>query len=186
MSALPPKREMPYVHLGKSGPKISRIILGCMSYGTPEWEKWVLPEEESIKIIKAAYDAGINAFDTSNVYSNGVSEIVLGKAIKQNNLPREEIVVMTKVYFPVCKEPGSQWLHDADADKAGYVNQSTLCKIMPLQTIHINAKPLQSCLPRGRARNDATLKQVSPRLLVASSRDQLKRKQKEARQTVHF
>jgi hypothetical protein len=57
----------------------------------------VLPEEEGIKHIKAAYDAGIQTFDTANVYSNGLSEIILGKAIKQHNLPRDEIVVLTKV-----------------------------------------------------------------------------------------
>ncbi len=68
-----------------------------MSYGSPEWEPWVLGEEESLKHIKAAYDAGINAFDTADVYSYGESEIILGKAIKQFNLPRDEIVVLTKV-----------------------------------------------------------------------------------------
>ncbi|EEB88059.1 hypothetical protein MPER_14326, partial [Moniliophthora perniciosa FA553] len=83
--------------LGKSGLKVSRIILGCMSYGDKDWEQWLLPEEEGIKHIKAAYDAGINTFDTANIYSNGTSEIILGKAIKQLGLPREEIVVMTKV-----------------------------------------------------------------------------------------
>jgi len=68
-----------------------------MSYGDPEWQGWVLGEEESLKHIKYAYDAGINTFDTANVYSNGASEVILGKAIKQFNLPRDEIVVMTKV-----------------------------------------------------------------------------------------
>ncbi|KAG8999736.1 hypothetical protein FRB94_014090 [Tulasnella sp. JGI-2019a] len=92
---------MPYVRLGSSGLKVSRLILGCMSYGTSQWLKWVLDEEESIKHIKAAYDLGINTFDTANLYSNGVSEIVLGKAIKQHNLPRDELVVMTKVYYPL-------------------------------------------------------------------------------------
>ncbi|KAG8873896.1 hypothetical protein FRB98_008720, partial [Tulasnella sp. 332] len=70
-----------------------------MSYGSPKWQPWVLEEEESIKHIKEAYDSGINAFDTANVYSNGASEIVLGKAIKQHQLPRDEIVIMTKVFF---------------------------------------------------------------------------------------
>lgn len=68
-----------------------------MSYGTPEWQGWVLPEEEGLKHIKAAYDMGIQSFDTANIYSNGASEVILGKAIKQFNLPREELVIMTKV-----------------------------------------------------------------------------------------
>ncbi|CAE6404697.1 unnamed protein product [Rhizoctonia solani] len=95
------KKNMQYVRLGNSGLKVSRIILGTMSYGSPEWQKWVLDEEESIKHIKLAYEMGIQTFDTANAYSNGLSEVVLGKAIKQLNLPRDEIVVMTKVYFQV-------------------------------------------------------------------------------------
>ncbi|KAG8747445.1 hypothetical protein FRC10_001116 [Ceratobasidium sp. 414] len=71
-----------------------------MTYGSSEWQKWVLDdEEEGIRHIKAAYDLGIQTFDTANVYSNGLSEVILGKAIKRLNLPRDGIVVMTKVYF---------------------------------------------------------------------------------------
>ncbi|KAH8113766.1 aryl-alcohol dehydrogenase [Phellopilus nigrolimitatus] len=90
------KTTMPYVRLGKSGLKVSRIILGCMTYGDSGWAGWLLPEEEGLKHIKAAYDAGIQTFDTADVYSNGLSEIILGKAIKKYNLPRNEIVVLTK------------------------------------------------------------------------------------------
>ncbi|KAJ6596994.1 aryl-alcohol dehydrogenase [Mycena vulgaris] len=120
---------MKYVRLGNSGLKVSRIILGCMSYGTPEWQSWVLTEEEGLKHIKVAYDAGINTFDTANVYSNGESEIVLGKAIKHFNLPRDEIVVMTKVYFTVGREPGVAFLGKGEnPDNAGYVNQHGLSR----------------------------------------------------------
>ncbi|KAL5522591.1 hypothetical protein ACEPAG_8608 [Sanghuangporus baumii] len=79
--------EMPYVRLGNSGLKVSKIIMGCMSYGSKEWKPWVLEEEEGLKHIKAAYDAGIQTFDTANIYSNGLSEIILGKAIKKFNFP---------------------------------------------------------------------------------------------------
>ncbi|KAE9405603.1 aryl-alcohol dehydrogenase [Gymnopus androsaceus JB14] len=103
--------KVTYVRLGNSGLKVSRIILGCMSYGSPEWQAWVLPEEEGIKHIKAAYDAGINTFDTANVYSNGVSE--------QHNLPREDIVVLTKVFFPVGKTPGENTAADPFINKRG-------------------------------------------------------------------
>ncbi|KAG6882674.1 hypothetical protein C0993_009610, partial [Termitomyces sp. T159_Od127] len=91
-----PKSKMPYVRLGNSGLKVSRIILGTMQYGTPQWQEWVLGEEEAIKHIKFAYDSGIQTFDTANAYSNGLSEIILGKAIKQLQLPREEIVILSK------------------------------------------------------------------------------------------
>ncbi|KAF7976894.1 hypothetical protein HWV62_5447 [Athelia sp. TMB] len=78
------------VRLGKSGLKVSKIILGCMSCGLPGGPTpWSLGEEEGIAHIKAAYDAGINTFDTANVYSNGLSEVILGKAIKKHNLNRE-------------------------------------------------------------------------------------------------
>ncbi|OSX63417.1 hypothetical protein POSPLADRAFT_1045746 [Postia placenta MAD-698-R-SB12] len=105
MSAIPelPSKRIPYgtalVRLGKSGLKVSKIILGCMTYSSYEgWagQNWWVPEEEAIKHIKYAYDAGIQTFDTANVYSNGQSEEILGRAIKKLNLPREEIVVMTK------------------------------------------------------------------------------------------
>ena len=72
-----------------------RPILSTL--GSPEWEPWVLDEEDSIQQIKFAYDAGVQTFDTANIYSNGLSEVVLGKAIKQHCFPRSEIVVMTKV-----------------------------------------------------------------------------------------
>ncbi|ESK90783.1 aryl-alcohol dehydrogenase [Moniliophthora roreri MCA 2997] len=119
----PRPTKMQYVRLGKSGLKVSRIILGCMSYGDKDWEQWVLSEEEGIKHIKAAYDAGINTFDTANVYSNGMSEIILGKAIKQLGLPREEIVVMTKVLPLTSSVRVSRILNGMNAEKDGYVNQ---------------------------------------------------------------
>ncbi|KAH9080345.1 Aldo/keto reductase [Lactarius deliciosus] len=115
-------RRIPYVRLGKSGLKVSRIILGCMSYGNPEWRKWVLGEAEGIEQIKFAYENGIQTFDTADVYSNGLSEVILGKAIKQLNLPREEIVVMTKLHHVVARSPGEQLFSD-NVDNLGYVNQ---------------------------------------------------------------
>ncbi|KAJ8655902.1 hypothetical protein O0I10_008342 [Lichtheimia ornata] len=92
---------MEYANLGKTGLRVSRICLGFMSYGDARWNGWAMDIEESLDLIKKAYDAGINFFDTANVYSNGKSEEILGKAIKQFNMPRDRIVVATKVYFPV-------------------------------------------------------------------------------------
>jgi aryl-alcohol dehydrogenase-like predicted oxidoreductase len=74
-----------------------------MSYGSPEWSPWIKNEEESIKIIKQAYEAGINFFDTADVYSNGQSEIVLGKALKELTAPRGRVVIATKVFFSTIK-----------------------------------------------------------------------------------
>lgn len=119
---------MQYVRLGNSGLKVSRLILGCMTYGSSKWQGWVLNEEESIKHIKFAYDNGINAFDTANIYSNGLSEEVLGKAIKQLNLPRDEIVVMTKVWGTVAREVSEVVFSADQADSSGYVNQHGLSR----------------------------------------------------------
>ncbi|KAF4603131.1 hypothetical protein EYR38_003536 [Pleurotus pulmonarius] len=120
--------KMQYVNLGKSGLKVSKIILGCMSYGTPQWQGWVLPEEEGIKHIKFAYDHGIQTFDTADVYSNGESEVILGKAIKQHNLPRDEIVVMTKLCGAVSPDPTFVGFSTENLDAQGFVNQYGLSR----------------------------------------------------------
>ncbi|KAG8946630.1 hypothetical protein FRC04_011524 [Tulasnella sp. 424] len=121
--------QMKYVRLGKSGLKVSKIILGCMSYGLKECFGWVLEEDEALEHIKFAYDLGINAFDTANVYSNGESERILGEAIKKYNLPRDEIVIMTKVHHLVGRTPQFvDHLSEADKDKQRYVNQYGLSR----------------------------------------------------------
>ncbi|HQV70505.1 MAG TPA: aldo/keto reductase [Thermoflexales bacterium] len=88
---------MQYVNLGKTGLKVSRICLGMMTYGTPQWREWVLPESESRPFIKRALEAGINFFDTADVYSLGVSEEVTGRALR-DMARRENVVVATKVH----------------------------------------------------------------------------------------
>ncbi|EIM87501.1 Aldo/keto reductase [Stereum hirsutum FP-91666 SS1] len=138
-------RRVPYVRVGNSGLKVSKLVLGCMSYGSPEWSPWVLEEEEAIKHIKAAYDAGIQSFDTSNVYSNGLSEVILGKAIKQLNLPREEIVVMTKLCAVVGRTPSTpvQRRAPAQLDADGYVNQYGLSRKNIFASVKASLERLQ-------------------------------------------
>src|SRR5215510_15664441 len=91
---------MDYVRLGSTGLKVSRLCLGCMTYGTSKWRPWVLDEEASRPFIKRALEHGINFFDTADVYSLGVSEEVVGRALK-DFARRDEVVVATKVYYPV-------------------------------------------------------------------------------------
>ncbi|KAF8646185.1 hypothetical protein AX16_007329 [Volvariella volvacea WC 439] len=122
------KKRVPYVRLGNSGLKVSKLILGTMQYGDPEWQRWVLGEEEAIQQIKVAYDAGIQTFDTADVYSNGLSETILGKAIKQLNLPRDEIVVMTKIFGVVERGRGITFGFGLNPDEYGYVNQHGLSR----------------------------------------------------------
>ncbi|KAG8999025.1 hypothetical protein FRB90_012172 [Tulasnella sp. 427] len=137
--------NMPYVRLGKSCLKVSRLILGCMSYGSPEWQGWVLGEEEGIKHIKAAYDLGINAFDTANLYSNGLSEVILGKAIKQHNLPRDEIVVQTKVWGTVGRETSDAlaFTSQDELHKKRYVNQNGLSRKHIFESVKHSLERLQ-------------------------------------------
>src|SRR5688572_11463513 len=88
---------MQYINLGKTGMKVSRLCLGMMSYGSKKWREWILEEEESKPFIKRALDAGINFFDTADVYSLGESERVTGNILKDLGVRRENIVVATKV-----------------------------------------------------------------------------------------
>lgn len=104
---------MDYVRLGKTGMKVSRFCLGCMSYGRPRggfdrWP-WSLSEEEGRPFIKRALDLGVNFFDTANVYANGESEAVLGRAIR-DFARREELVIATKVFSQMREEPNGQGL----------------------------------------------------------------------------
>ncbi|KAJ7584464.1 aryl-alcohol dehydrogenase [Mycena floridula] len=156
-------KSMPYVRLGLSGLKVSKIILGCMSYGSSQWAGWVLPEEEGIKHIKAAYahnflDSFSNSGSTydsppfsltngqANIYSNGESEI-LRKAIKQHNFPRDEIVVLTKLFMVVGKEPAMRFgFEPADrkkADVADYANQYDLSRKHIFDSVKHSLKRLQ-------------------------------------------
>ncbi|KAG8704979.1 hypothetical protein FRC11_009404 [Ceratobasidium sp. 423] len=137
-------KKMTYVRLGNSGLKVSRLILGLMSYGSKEWAPWVLEEEEAIQHIKTAYEAGIQTFDTANMYSNGESERILGKAIKQLNLPRDEIVVMTKLYSVVARNPGEHYIGDPQrAEANGYVNQQGLSRKHIFESIKHSLERLQ-------------------------------------------
>jgi len=88
-----------YVPLGATGMKVSRLCLGCMSYGSPSWRPWVLDEAQSQPFIRRAIELGINFFDTSDMYSLGVSEEVTGRALRKFGR-LDEIVIATKVFFP--------------------------------------------------------------------------------------
>ncbi|KAJ7928819.1 aryl-alcohol dehydrogenase [Mycena leptocephala] len=144
MSSVASSERMQYVRLGQSGLKISKIVLGCMSYGHPKYMgSWVLDEEEASKHIKAAYDAGINAFDTANAYSSGISEEILGRAIKQHQLPRDEIVVMTKVFFPLSRDPTKPLFGSTTLDSDGYANQYGLSRKHIFDSVKHSLRRLQ-------------------------------------------
>ncbi|MCL6452635.1 MAG: aldo/keto reductase [Alicyclobacillus sp.] len=102
---------MEYVRLGQTGLEVSRICLGCMSYGVPERgnHRWVLPEAESRPFIRRALELGINFFDTANVYSDGTSEEILGRALK-DFVHRDDVVIATKVNGRMHPGPNGQGL----------------------------------------------------------------------------
>ncbi|KAE8421582.1 NADP-dependent oxidoreductase domain-containing protein [Aspergillus pseudocaelatus] len=129
-SRSPEKRpKMQYQRLGNSGLKVSKIILGCMTFGNPSWEgsPWVLPEAEALPLLKKAYDCGINTWDTADTYSNGMSEILIGKALEQYNIPRSKVVIMSKLYYPVLA-PESNARPNPAVNDGGLVNQMGLSR----------------------------------------------------------
>jgi 1-deoxyxylulose-5-phosphate synthase len=100
---------MEYARLGSTGLKVSRICLGAMTYGDPAWRSWVLPEDASRPFIRRALEHGINFFDTADMYSDGKSEEVLGRALK-DFAPRDQVVVATKVYYEMSADPNARGL----------------------------------------------------------------------------
>ena len=95
---------MDYVKLGETGLDVSRLCLGMMSYGDPGWRSWVLPEDEARPLVRRAVEAGVNFFDTADMYSRGVSEEVTGKLLGEM-IRRDEVVIASKVYFPMSEGP---------------------------------------------------------------------------------
>ena len=102
---------MEYTNLGKTGLKVSRVCLGCMTYGLPERgaHTWTLDEEKTRPFIKQALELGINFFDTANAYSDGTSEEIVGRALR-DFARREEVVIATKVFFPMREGPNARGL----------------------------------------------------------------------------
>ncbi len=100
---------MEYINLGKSGLKVSRICMGMMSYGDPEWRDYILSEEECRPIIKRALELGVNFFDTADMYSLGASEEVTGRALS-DYARRDEVVIATKTYWPLSDDVNDRGL----------------------------------------------------------------------------
>ena len=100
---------MEYVALGRTGLKVSRLCLGMMTYGDPAWRDWVLPEAPARGFVERALAHGINFFDTADMYSRGVSEEILGRAVRDFSR-RSDVVIATKVYYPTGDGPNDRGL----------------------------------------------------------------------------
>ncbi|KAF9264994.1 Aldo/keto reductase [Marasmius fiardii PR-910] len=118
-----------YRRLGEAGLKVSVPILGAMSFGSPEWQSWVLGEEKSLEILKAAWDRGINTIDTANGYSNGESERIIKTFLEKYRIPRNQVIIATKCFALVADKPGIRTaLRPELRQKPQYVNQSGLSR----------------------------------------------------------
>ena len=154
---------MDYINLGQTGLKISRICLGCMTYGEPNrgTHEWTLPEAESRPFIKRALEAGINFFDTANVYSAGSSEEILGRALK-DMAPRDSVVVATKVHGAMHPYPNGGGLSrkaifaeiDASLARLGmdYVDLYQIHRFDPATPIEETLEALHDVVKSGKAR----------------------------------
>jgi aryl-alcohol dehydrogenase-like predicted oxidoreductase len=104
------ENNMDYVRLGSSGLKVSRLCLGTMTYGAKKWREWVLEEEEGRPFIRRALELGINFFDTADMYSLGVSEEILGRALRDFGPARDKVVIGTKVFNAMSDDPNARGL----------------------------------------------------------------------------
>jgi aryl-alcohol dehydrogenase-like predicted oxidoreductase len=120
--------KMEYANLGNSGLKVSKVIFGCMSFGSSKWQEWVLDEAAALPLLKHAYDVGLNTWDTADVYSNGESEKIVGKALKQYNIPRNKVVILSKCYFGVAEDGSQPPISIASANDGDFVNRTGLSR----------------------------------------------------------
>jgi aryl-alcohol dehydrogenase (NADP+) len=152
---------MEYVNLGSSGVKVSPICLGCMTYGAKKWREWVLEEPEGRPLIRQAVEAGINFFDTADVYSLGVSEEILGRALKDFGPPRDRLVIATKVFGVMGDDPNQRGLsrkhifHSIDGSlrrlQTDYVDLYQIHRFDPATSIEETLEALNDVVRAGKA-----------------------------------
>src|SRR5271154_2462228 len=154
---------MKHLTLGNTGLEISPLCLGCMTFGTPERgdHPWTLPEQQSRPLIRKAIEMGINFFDTANAYSDGSSEEIVGQALKDYTR-RDEVVIATKVFFPMSKGPNGGGLSrkaimtaiDASLRRLGtdYVDLYQIHRWDPTTPIEETLEALHDVVKAGKAR----------------------------------
>ena len=131
---------MEYALLGRTGVTVSRLCLGCMSYGSKEWRPWVLEDEDARPFFRRAVEAGINFFDTADAYSLGRSEEVTGRALREYAV-RDEIVIATKVFMSMNDRPNMgglsrKHIRQACEDSLRRLGRASLRYARPKQVIH--------------------------------------------------
>jgi 1-deoxyxylulose-5-phosphate synthase len=153
---------MNYTRLGTSGLRVSRIALGCMSFGTPQPDTpWALEEREAEPLFRQALELGITFWDTANIYGNGTSEEIVGRAIK-NYASREQIVLATKIFWPMHDGPGGSGLSrkavmeqvDASLARLGtdYVDLLQIHRFDPETPVEETMEALHDLVKAGKVR----------------------------------
>src|SRR5215471_5984154 len=152
---------MEYVSLGSSGRKVSRICLGTMTYGTKQWRKWFIEEEDARPFYKRAIELGINFFDTADMYSTGACEQITGRALKDFGPGRDRLVVTTKVCLPMSSDPNDRGLSrkhimqsvDRSLKNLGmdYVDIYMIHRFDPLTPVEETLRALEDVLRAGKA-----------------------------------
>jgi aryl-alcohol dehydrogenase-like predicted oxidoreductase len=151
---------MDYVRLGTTGLKVSRLCLGCMTYGSSKWRDWVLEDTESRPFIRRALELGINFFDTADMYSVGASEEIVGRALKDFS-SRDRVVIATKVFNPMGDDPNQcglsrKHIHhaiDASLRRLGtdYVDLYQIHRFDPHTPIEETLRALDDVVRAGKA-----------------------------------
>ena len=152
---------MECVNLGRTGLRVSRLCLGTMTFGSTAWRPWILPEEASRPFIRRALDAGINFFDTADMYSRGVSEEIVGRALNDFTT-RDQVVIATKAFFPMGDGPNDRGLSrkhlfdaiDASLRRLGtdYVDLYQIHRFDPHTPIEETLEALNDIVRAGKAR----------------------------------
>ncbi|MCJ1274425.1 hypothetical protein MMC21_002221 [Puttea exsequens] len=138
-----PKAE--YRQLGKSGLRVSVPMLGAMSFGDKRWQSWVIEEDEALPLLKAAYDRGLNTWDTANVYSNGVSEEIIAKAIRKYKLPRHKLIIATKCCGLTREGNDPETLGIKDPESTiDYINQRGLSRQAIFSAVNASLRRLDT------------------------------------------
>ena len=149
------------VRLGHTGMRVSPLCLGMMTYGSKSWREWVLEEDDARPIVRAAVEAGINFFDTADMYSVGESEVLTGKLLREFQPRREELVLATKVFNPMSAAPNDRGLSrkhimasiDASLKRLGvdYVDLYQIHRLDPDTSIEETCEALHDVVKAGKA-----------------------------------
>lgn len=123
---------MKYGTLASTGIQVSRIAFGCSSYGSKDWMPWALSEEEAQDHYRCAFEAGFNFFDTADSYSSGLSEEILGRAVKRFAGGRDQVVIATKVFFATGAAPIRK---DCRASTSGMRSTTACAGLAPTMSI---------------------------------------------------